>query len=156
MINQEINIEKTCAVTGHRKINEDLDFNKLREVFIDLITKGYDTFLIGMAVGFDTICFKILEKLREDYNIKLVACVPCFNQDVNFTPLQKKVYRDMLKKADVTFYTSTEYTPYCMQKRNVFMVDNSSVLVAYLREKKGGTFNTVKYATNNNKSIIYI
>lgn len=156
MIDQELVIEKCCAVTGHRKITEDLDFKKLREVFINLITKGYDTFLIGMAVGFDTLCFKILEKLKEDYSIKLVASVPCFNQDINFTPLQKKVYRDMLKKADITYYISKEYTPYSMQKRNMFMVDNSSVLVAYLREKKGGTYNTVKYATNNNKKIIYI
>ena len=62
----------------------------------------------------------------------------------------------MLKKSDATYYTATLYTPYCMQKRNVFMVDNCSVLIAYLREKKGGTFNTVKYATSKNKKIIYI
>ena len=156
MIIQDLILEKTCAITGHRNIKDDINISELREVFIDLITKGYDTFLIGMAVGFDTLCFKLLEKLKEDYNIKIIACVPCFNQDKNFTPLQKKVYRDMLKKADATYYTSTEYTPYCMQKRNVFMVDNSSVLVAYIREKKGGTFNTVKYATSKKKQIIYI
>lgn len=156
MINQEIIIEKTCAVTGHRFIKEDIDFIELKEVFIDLIKKGIDTYLIGMAVGFDTLCYKILEKLKEDYQIKLVACVPCINQDRNFTPLQKKVYRDMLKKADVTIYVSTEYTPYCMQKRNMFMVDNSSVLVSYLRENKGGTYNTVKYAEKNQKKIIRI
>ena len=62
----------------------------------------------------------------------------------------------MLKKADVTFYTSTDYTPYCMQKRNMFMVDNCSVLLAYLRDNKGGTFNTVKYAEKNQKQIIRI
>jgi uncharacterized phage-like protein YoqJ len=156
LINQEIIIEKTCAITGHRFIKEDIDFIELKEVFIDLIKKGIDTYLIGMAVGFDTLCYKILEKLKEDYQIKLVACVPCINQDRNFTPLQKKVYRDMLKKADVTIYVSTEYTPYCMQKRNMFMVDNSSVLVSYLRENKGGTYNTVKYAEKNKKKIIRI
>ena len=155
MIN-ELDILKTCAITGHRKVNEDLDVIELREVFISLIKKGIDTFLIGMAVGFDTLCFKVLEKLKEDFQIKLVACVPCINQDRNFTPLQKKVYRDMLKKADVTFYVSTDYTPYCMQKRNMFMVDNSRVLLAYLREDRGGTYNTVKYAEKNQKQIIRI
>ena len=153
---KDLDILKTCAITGHRNVNEDLDVIELREVFISLIKKGTDTFLIGMAVGFDTLCFKVLEKLKEDFQIKLVACVPCINQDRNFTPLQKKVYRDMLKKADVTFYVSTDYTPYCMQKRNMFMVDNSSVLLAYLRDNKGGTFNTVKYAEKNQKQIIRI
>ncbi|MBO5714557.1 MAG: DUF1273 family protein [Clostridia bacterium] len=153
---KDLDILKTCAVTGHRSVNDDLNSLELREVFISLIKKGIDTFLIGMAVGFDTLCFRILEKLKEDFQIKLVACVPCINQDRNFTPLQKKVYRDMLKKADVTFYTSTDYTPYCMQKRNMFMVDNSSVLLAYLRDNKGGTFNTVKYAEKNQKQIIRI
>ena len=90
MIIQDLILEKTCAVTGHRKITDDLDVTELREVFIDLIKKGKDTFLIGMAVGFDTLCFKILEKLKEDYQIKLIACVPCVKQDINFTPLQKK------------------------------------------------------------------
>ena len=153
---QDINIEKTCAVTGHRSIKDDLNIAELREVFIDLVKKGIDTFLIGMAVGFDTLCFKILQKLKIDYNIKLIACVPCFNQDKNFTPLQKVVYRKMINSADVTYYISQEYTPYCMQRRNVFMVENSSVLVAYLRENRGGTYNTVKYATGKQKQIIYI
>ena len=139
-------------------MRRDRSFNtiELKEVFIDLISKGIDTFLIGMAIGFDSLCFKILEKLKEQYQIKLVACVPCYNQDKNFTFLQKKVYQEMLNNADLIHYVSKEYTPYCMQKRNVFMVDNSGVLIAYLRENKGGTFNTVKYATKKQKQIIYV
>ena len=31
-----------------------------------LIKKGYNRFLVGMAIGFDTLCFNILEKLREN------------------------------------------------------------------------------------------
>ncbi len=156
MIIEDLIINKTCAVTGHRIIKNNFNTIELKEVFVDLISKGIDTFLIGMAIGFDSLCFKILEKLKEQYQIKLVACVPCYNQDKNFTFLQKKAYQEMLNNADLIHYVSREYTPYCMQKRNVFMVDNSGVLIAYLRENKGGTFNTVKYATKKQKQIIYV
>ena len=50
------------------------------------------------------------------------------------------------KKADEIIVLSEEYTPYCMLKRNRFIVDNSSVLLAYLKEEKGGTKYTVDYA----------
>ena len=69
-------VSRTVAVTGHRTV-ENLNTARLEEVFRLLIKKGYDTYLVGMAVGFDTICFNILEKLREEYDIKIVACIPC-------------------------------------------------------------------------------
>ena len=43
-----------------------------------------------------------------------------------------------------------------MMERNRFMVDNSSILLAYLREDRGGTYNTVKYAEKKQKQIIRI
>ena len=65
---REINIEKnkTIAVTGHRTLPNDLDQERLEKGFYYFIDeKGYDNFLIGMAVGFDSLCFSILEKIRE-------------------------------------------------------------------------------------------
>ncbi len=153
---KNFNLEKTCSVTGHRVIKNDINISVLREVFIKLINDGKDTFLIGMAVGFDTVCFKILQELKEYYNIKLVACIPCLDQDKSFTCSQREVYKKILNDADEKVLVSENYTPYCMHKRNAYMIDNSDTLVAYLREEKGGTFNTVKYAKSKNKKIIYI
>ena len=73
-----------------------------------------------------------------------------------FTWRNRQVYQKMLDLADLKILISKEYTPTCMQKRNMFMVDNSSVLVAYLRYEKGGTKNTVEYAKRQNKHIIYL
>ncbi len=152
----EIIKEKTVSVTGHRNLREDFDREKVKEVFKNRIELGYDTFLIGMALGFDTECFKILEELRNLKPIKIVACIPCERQDQKFTIEQKKEYKKLVDSADEKILVSKDYTPYCMQKRNMFMVDNSGLLIAYLRNIKGGTKNTVEYAKKQNVSIIFV
>ena len=157
-MNNEIYIKKeyTCAITGHRRAYDNIKKETVESVFVSLIESGYDTFLVGMAVGFDTFCFNILNKLKEDYNFRIIACVPCENQDKNFSPKQKKQYRELLESADEKVLIEKEYTPYCMLKRNRFMVDNSSVLVCYLRVEKGGTKYTVDYARTKKIKIISV
>ena len=147
--------EKTLAVTGHRTLNLDFSKNKLKERFIEFIEQGFDTFLIGMAIGFDTVCFQTLEKLKKNYpNIKLIACVPCENQSERFSMLQKIEYKRMISVADQVIVLSKKYTNDCMQKRNMFMVDNASLLFAYLKRTYGGTANTVRYAERKGVKII--
>ena len=149
--------KKTCCVSGHRKIKPDLDISLLKAVFRCIINGGTDTFLIGMAVGFDTICFEILESLKDEYKfIKLVACVPCLGQENSFSEEQKREYYRMLDKADEKIILSDKYTKTCMQLRNMFMVDNSSKIVVYIRENRGGTANTVNYAKKQGIDVIRV
>lgn len=151
-----INPARTCAVTGHRAVDKTLNIDNLKEIFNKIINTGYNTFLIGMAIGFDTICFRVLYELKQKYDIKLIACIPCENQDLKYNFKQKEIYRDMLEKADEKIYIRKEYSSTCMQKRNEFMVDNSSCLVAYLRRNFGGTYKTVEYAKKKNVVTIEI
>lgn len=147
--------KKAVAVTGHR-IVKDLDKKNLKNIFRELIEKEYNVFYVGMALGFDIICFKTLLELKGQYNIKIIACIPCENQDSLWSEKQKKEYRNLLNFADEKVVLSKEYTSSCMQKRNEYMVDNSDVLVAYLKRNSGGTYNTVKYAVEKQKEIIYV
>lgn len=151
-----INCAKTCSVTGHRVLDKSFDKEILKAVFINLINDGYDTFLIGMALGFDTECFKILTELKNQYYIKLISCIPCPTQDYKFTKNQKEEYEEMLSVADEKIIISESYTKKCMQKRNEYMVNNSSVIVAYLRRDFGGTFNTIRYAQKKNIKVIKV
>ena len=154
MNNFIIEREKAVAFTGHRDLQRDFNKKELEFIIEEYILNGKDTFLIGMAVGFDTVCFKVVEGLKKRYkNIKIIACVPCENQQKNFTYSQKLEYARMIKNADQVIMVSKEYTPYCMQKRNMYMVDNCSVLIAYLRRNSGGTANTVNYAKKQGKTI---
>ncbi|MBO4252010.1 MAG: DUF1273 family protein [Clostridia bacterium] len=147
---------RTCAFSGHRILKEDYNKAELDRVIKKLIEGGYNTFLVGMALGFDTECFKLLEIYRKKYPIKIIACIPCETQAYKFTEKQKEQYEKMLLSADERVYVSKEYTKACMFKRNMFMVDSASVLVAYLNSDKGGTFQTVNYAKRKNVSIILI
>lgn len=151
-----INSAKACAFTGHRKLLEDFSEKKVKNTVNALIKEGFDTFLVGMAVGFDMKCFKILEKIREKKNIKIIACIPCKEQNYNYNEAQNEEYLRMLNSANESVVLSEKYSPYCMMKRNKFMVDNSCLLISYLRQERGGTFNTVKYAEKTGKKIIFV
>ena len=150
-----INQARAVAITGHRILNKEFSQKKLQEKLNLFIDKGFDTFLIGMALGFDTVCFQTLEKIRKDKKLKIIACIPCLSQDSKFTKEQKDEYQRMLEKADEKIVLSREYNPRCMQKRNEFMVDNAFVVFAYLKRDFGGTANTVKYAKKQGKSIVF-
>ena len=129
----------SVCITGHRTL-EDNNLRENTERYLNaLVDKGFRTFHVGMAVGFDTLCFQILEKIREKKEIKIIACIPCPSQPERFNYYQKKEYFRMLEVADEKVVLSDKYTPYCMQKRNQYMVDNSGVVLAYLRRNSGGT-----------------
>ena len=152
----EIIREKTICVSGHRYIGKDLNERRVEGFLVKLIEKGFDTFLIGMALGFDTLCFQILERLREKNSIKIIACIPCPSQPEKFNKKQKEEYFRLLSVADEKVVLSQEYTPFCMQKRNQFMVDNSFAVLCYLNKNSGGTFNTVNYAKKKNVFVINV
>lgn len=150
------NIAVSAAITGHRVVPESFDVGKLAEVLLDITKRGYRFFYVGMALGFDMLCFDILEKIRETQPIKIVACVPCRNQADGWTEAQKKEYRRALSSADECVVLGDEYTTGCMHRRNRYMVDRASLVIAYVIKRTGGAYSTVKYAVQQEKEIIYI
>ncbi len=151
-----INKNKACAFSGHRKISKDFSLERLKSIIERLINEGYDTFLVGMAVGFDTICFKVLEEYRNKVNIKIIACIPCPEQAKNFSFNDKVEYERMLLSSDEKIVLSAHYTKFCMHVRNRYMVDNSSILVCYLNSTTGGTYSTYNYAVKNDLKVILV
>ncbi len=145
----------TCAFTGHRILKKDFNEDKLSSIIDTVIKNGYKTFLVGMAWGFDLKAFEIL-LTKKNQNIDIIACVPCKNQEMYFNKIEKEKYINYLSKADKIVYVAEEYFDGCMQKRNRYLVDNSSLLIAYIYSNFGGTKNTVSYAEKKQKNIIYI
>ena len=151
----DFDIFSTCAFTGHRILKKDFNQDKLSEIIDKVIKNGYKTFLVGMAWGFDLKVFETL-LTKKNQNIDIIACVPCKNQEIYFKNSEKQKYINYLKKADKIVYVSNEYFEGCMQKRNRYLVDNSSLLIAYIYSNMGGTKNTVLYAEKKGKNIIYL
>ena len=143
------------AVTGHRKLPKCFDYERLTCDLRAWIERGFADFYVGMALGFDTACFRALLGLKKEYGVRLIACVPCADQDKFFTEKEKKEYRQMLLAADEVHVVGKTYGSAAMMKRNRFMVDNADALYAFLEKQRGGSYNTVRYARDKGKPVTF-
>lgn len=149
--------EKTCAFTGHRRVEDNFDVEGFEKQLLSFIDEGYTAFLCGMATGFDLLAAGLVLKLKKVRSgIRLIACVPCEGQSRYFPRGEKENYEKILKECDEVKVLSSHYYNGCMQVRDRYMVDNSSLLIAYKRVNEGGTYYTLKYAVSLNKKICLI
>ena len=144
------------AVTGHRVLGKSFSRPKLEGALRSLVAAGADTFYCGMALGFDILCCECLLALREEFPIKIVACVPCADQAARYGPRAKARYDALLSSCDETIVLHEKYENGCMFERNRRMVDGCDVLLAYLESERGGTFYTVNYAKKKGKRVIFL
>ena len=140
-----------CAFTGHRpksfpwKYNETArDCILLKEVLtaqiISLAKQGVADFLSGMALGVNLHCI-----------------LPCEGQEIQWADSEQEQYNAILRQACEIVYVSQKYTADCMLRRNRYLVDHSSVLLAvYNGVKRSGTGATVNYARRLGREIIII
>lgn len=162
-------IENTCCFTGSRPHNlpfrneNDLHYKsfiaKLEEEIVKAINDGYRHFISGMALGVDTYAANLVLKLRNELpnlNLTLEAAIPCPHQEKLWQPQQQNEYSKILSLCDKQTLVFDTYTSSCYQKRNEYMVDKSSLVIAVFNKHSGGSYNTVKYAKSQNKEIIII
>jgi uncharacterized phage-like protein YoqJ len=161
-----LNKLKTLCFTGHRSQKLPWRFNEndercitmkkeLKEQLEISINEGYDTFLSGMALGFDMICVETLLELKKKYkHIIIIGVLPCKDQDCKWPEKEQKRYRKLLDQLD---YIRCKYDKYigaeCMLERNRFMVDNSSKMIALFNGQNGGTKSTIDYAKKRGLDI---
>lgn len=155
----------TCCLTGHRPKSLPWGYNEnspkcrkfkkeVKKVLEGAIKYGLTSFLNGMAEGFDMISAEIILELKKTYkNVKLIAVIPCLNQEIKWKPNQQKRYNAILKQCDEKIVLFKIYTPNCMNNRNKFMVENSGVAIACFNGKPSGTGNTIRLAKEKNLKI---
>lgn len=142
------------AGTGHRPdklggYSED-NFIKLVELCsIFLQFKNPKTVISGMALGYD----QALAQASIDLKIDLIAAIPCKNQEEKWNKESKMKYNKILSFAKEKILISDDYTPFCMQKRNIWMIDHCDEVVALFDGTNGGTKNCIDYAVKKNKPI---
>ena len=92
--------ESTCCFTGHRRLSASFSPDVVYRGIIYLIDQGVDTFIVGGALGFDTLCaLEVLKVKRSNPNIKLHVYAPCNNQSEGWNMKDKHTYAKILKKA---------------------------------------------------------
>lgn len=147
---------KSCAFTGHRDFGGEDNLKKLEAAVRELIENGINTFYCGMAVGFDLACAEAVIKLKKHFSIKIIACIPCPEQDKYFPSAIKRRYREALNNCDEIIVLAPSYFTGCMQLRDRYMVDNCDVVLSFLSKNTGGTYYTVNYAKKHGKQIIQL
>lgn len=150
---------KSCVFTGHRNLDTDFSARRLKKEIKNAINRGVEVFYNGMAMGFDLIAAeKVLELRKKNPQIRLVACVPCYGQEKNFSDKDKKRYVNVLKKADEKVILSENYYRGCMHVRDKYMADRADMMIAYCKKETGGAAFTVKYFKKSNPTakIVYV
>lgn len=157
-----------CAFTGHRPEKLPWRYDEgdprcveLKRRIEDAVRAVYDSgvrhYICGMAKGCDMYFAEAVIALREEWpDVTLEAAVPCETQSAAWTREERERYYYILHQCDKQTLVSREYTPECMLRRNRYMVDSASILIAAYDFKPGGTMQTVNYAKNQGKEIIEI
>ena len=136
---------KICVFTGHRELPSEFSKRALKDEVKKLILAGVDTFLCGMAIGFDLLAAETILSLKKKYpNVKLTACIPCLGQEKYFSKADQKRYVSAVKKADEKVILSDSYYRGCMQVRDKYMAERGDIMLAYCTKKEGGAAYTVR------------
>ena len=120
--------------------------------------QGVTDFLSGMAQGVDLWSSQIvLDLQKKNPALKLHCVLPCKGQDSKWTASAQELYHSVLAQANEVVYVGQEYNRDCMLKRNRYLVDHSSILLAvYNGTWRSGTGATVRYAQKLKREIIII
>ena len=160
--------DKTCSFTGHRPAKLPWGGNESDERCIALKKElycrlegvyqaGYTHFICGMAIGCDMFFAEAVLKLQEEHpEITLEAAVPCGSQPDRWPRPLRERYNAILDKCSVVKVLQIEHTPDCMQKRNQYMIDRSSLLLSCFDGRPGGTMSTILYAQRQGLKTIII
>lgn len=158
----------TCCFTGHRinKLDWGLNENDERCVRLKLrlnkaIENAYDmgirSFICGVANGCDMYFAEELLDFRKNHpDIILEAAIPYRGQADYWQEDLRRRYDNILKCFDYHTMVSELYSKQCMMRRNQYMVDCSSLLIAAYNGDSGGTMNTMLYAMRQGLEIIEI
>lgn len=144
----------TAAFTGHRTY-DGCAASRLRTVVAQLYARGFRQFLCGMAVGFDLAAAEAVLALRElRPDVRLVAVVPFEGQQSRFSDADKQRYARVSAEADERIVVCEHYRRDCYARRNDFLTDHASVLVAWYDGSPGGTRYTVFRAQLRKTEIV--
>lgn len=154
--------ENTCFFTGHRtipksKISEIA--RRTREQIYLHIARGYEYFVCGGAVGFDTIAAVQVARVKAGgAKISLILALPCRDQTAMWRNVEMlSLYQRIKGTADEIIYVNDLFFDGCMKERNQFMVDLSSACIAYFNERNnGGTAQTVRMAKKRDITVANI
>lgn len=150
-----------CCFTGHRPDKVEFgekEIKPLLEKAIDeAISKGFVTFITGMAMGTDIWAAEIvLDRRKKNDDIHLICALPHPGFENRRSFVEKMKFSKIIKNADLVKEINDHYFTGCYQVRNEWMVDRSNLVIAVFNGQKSGTKNTVDYAKKKNVQVVNV
>lgn len=160
--------QESCCFTGHRPGKLPWRYDEadprcltLKRRMMDAVElayeQGYRHFLCGMAMGCDLYFCECVLALREAHpDVTVEAAIPCPTQADAWPVSQRERYARLVAACDFETMVSEKYSATCMQRRDRYMVDHASFLIAAFDGSAGGTRYTVEYAMKRGLYIVDI
>jgi len=150
---------KTCCCTGHRPDRLPWGDNeadprcvqlkeRLQQALKLAYADGICHFICGMARGSDLYFAEAVLALRERQpDVTLECACPYEGQAAHWPEPDRRRHEQILNQCDYETLVQHQYDRGCMMRRNRYMVDHSSCIIAvYDGTPKGGTAQTLAYA----------
>ncbi|MBQ7224809.1 MAG: hypothetical protein IJX06_04590 [Clostridia bacterium] len=139
---------------GHSNclFNDDIK-KQLKNILLDEIIKNPTCkFYLGGYGDFDVLCLKTLRELKHDFpTIEIIFITPYIDKNYSKLELAKYYYDDVI-------FPPLESVPrkFAILKRNEWMVEGASLVIAYVMYSWGGAAKALEYAKRKKKRIINI
>ena len=160
--------ETTCCFTGHRpnklpwgEDESDPRCLALKTAIMREVERAYDRgyrhFICGMAKGCDFYFCEAAQALRDARpGVTVEAAVPCESQAARWKEKDRERYERLVGLCDYETMVQRQYDTNCMLRRNRYMVDRSSLVIAAFDGSMGGTMYTVTYAMRHDAQVVII
>ena len=120
------------------------------------LCRRLSVFLLRYGNGIDLLAAEAALSLqRELKDLQVIAVVPFRGQSERWSLEARAKYDTILRIVDDVVLLSERYDNGCLLRRNDYMVNGSSRLIAYFDDNpKGGTFYTVREAKRQGLDIV--
>ena len=144
----------TCCGFGHRLVLSNVE-GELLTLLTHLIEEEHvHTFMVGAQGEFDTLFAKTVRILKKKHpTVKLLLVLPYLSNTLN---KEKDYYEKAYDEIIIPATTEGKHYKSAATLKNRFMVDQSSIVIAYLRRDFGGAYTAVSYAKKAEKRIIFL
>ena len=146
-------IIKACCGFGHREVFENIDY-KLFNAIDEALAYGCTVFYTGAMGKFDELFSSAVRARKKTQpEIKLICVKPYMTKEINeYGEYLYTLYDDIFIPTELAgvHYKSA------IKKRNRWLVDHSDFIIGYTIRNYGGAYETIKYAMNNNKTVVQL
>ncbi len=148
----------TVTFIGHRNIDRfSYVENRVEELIRELIRNNeYVDFLVGRNGDFDQIASSAVLRIKKqvfDANSSLIWVMPYDSAAYRNNAESFAEYYDEIELCQES--ASTHFKA-AIQTRNRYMIDRADLLICYVKNNKGGAYQTLQYALKTGKKIINI